>query len=378
MPSGAYPLEMGALNPRWIVGTNFSIPHDNGIRALSPEYLTVPITPPYYGDTVNIQFWQMLGIPFGSSSTTDPPYTRQDGYTYVFDKSRETFEITDNFNARVVLKTGITTLSDLNIDFTIMNSHQFIILVSPDDLGGQRFLFPAMNKHDVLGAYEEELEIIMPDRTDKFWYSRPIYNDVPIYEWQFLYSVFAQTAIDVNMHIPDTEGVLNFDNADRVRPYLPTDLDNPIWYGFKHLWDFDLFKFIYGSFGDITKGYAYEMPEYEGLNKATLPNWEKNFPTNYFYWESFDLVEVLKVCTILQLTYIPWDVVLPSLSTSMFPRLRPMINQNETNNGRPLYEPWKIYSTEWGDWLEMFFPKHTEDEEDEYYFDVFDLSPMWN
>jgi hypothetical protein len=64
--------------------------------------------------------------------------------------------------------------------------------------------------------------------------------------------------------------------------------------------------------------------------------------------------------------------MLPKLTTSLYPKLLPIVKDGETQNNRPLYENWLIY----GKYLFKYnYIKY--DSSDTLYLDVFDLSPNW-
>ena len=373
----AFTLEFYSGNLKNSASIAFSAPYANGIRAISPEQLTLPLMPPYYGDKLNLLFWDLLGVPFGVVVQPANPLTIQEGYKYVYNYIKHTFTVFNEYSERILYKTDIETLADLNIDFTIMNSHQFLVIADPDDLGGSRFIFAPTMKEHILGAIYEELGSLNNIYSTIF--SKSFMNSLRVFDVPMVYPMVIKAVDYIIDHIPDFDGVNNNDLADRIRPYLPEDLDNPSWHSpmyIKDIHDFIVYHYkIYGY-----KFYGYDLEDLSGLNKANI-NWDKNCPTNYFYW-NIDLVyEFVRVFEIMHGLYENLHFLIPELSTDMFPRRQPIQRDGETNNGRPLYEPWLIYTIEWGSWLEFdiqnYPPGTTVDKKDKYEVEVFDLSPWW-
>ena len=56
----------------------------------------------------------------------------------------------------------------------------------------------------------------------------------------------------------------------------------------------------------------------------------------------------------------------------LFPKYQKIVRPGESNNNRPVYEPWLI----WG--VLKFLWLHRSEEEDDYGIPVFDLSPNWS
>jgi hypothetical protein len=66
------------------------------------------------------------------------------------------------------------------------------------------------------------------------------------------------------------------------------------------------------------------------------------------------------------------------LLKGLYPALMPVERGGETNNNRPVYEPWlitKLKDAKFSDYSDYFY---TKDDFDRYIVDVFDLSPNWS
>lgn len=324
MALGAYILDFQPLNPSNIDSIDFSYPMDNGIRILSPDYLTLSLRPPYYGDEVNLKFWKLLGLMFGAAWTPPPaPLTRQPGYRYVYNHSTREFDAYDASGTNFVHITGIDSMADMNIDFTIYKSHQFEIIINPEDLGGSRFIFPAHLVKKILDGLEQK---------------------------------------------PFDEGVQNIYLPDRLRPYGAIDFDNP-YFEIQHIGDIIVNNFGKTYFKNLKKK-TYELNG--SLHYFWDIDWEKNAPMNYFYLAEDSPFTSKKLLQIMRSQQLSGDILLPILSSNMFPDLMPVERAGETQNNRPVYEPWLILG-----WLSFLYNHRTVDLEDDFVIPIFDLSPRF-
>lgn len=423
---------------------SFSVPFDNTIRILGwDDILTKDKV--YYGDEIDLKFWKLLQLPFGESSSSDIPLTLQENYLYKYYHNKKIFDVYDNNGVRILHKTNIESIADLNIDFSIHKSHQFWIIVGGVS-DGHVFMFPAILRKDRL---KMDLE------------------------------TFFDTGVQ-NIYLPD-----------RVRPYLPGDVDSPQW-DIKYLALYeDMQKWVNGSSSFYGNGYS---DFYSTLSPISGVDWSKNYPTNYFYmkkWHEFianmvpddiskvpefdptkcydegayvrgnteltsftlyqvmssscqtivdghctvdpysftyiikntskifdiiigkryyvndiiktevngkhvyylvktefiltdweiDIVNTDKICTLLieikrfkRFTYFTENIWLlyMQLTIGMYPDLMPIERYDETQNNRPIYEPWLI----WG-FYKFVWLKHTEDDDDTITIPLFDLSPVF-
>lgn len=424
---------------------SFSVPFDDGIRIIGWDDV-LSNDKIYYGDEIDLKFWKLLEMPFGASSSSDTPLTLQQNYLYKYYHKKKIFDVYDNHGVRIVHRTNIQTISDLNIDFSIHKSHQFWVIVE-GELDGYVFMFPA---------------ILQKDR-------KPI---------------------DINNYI--NGGVQNIYIPDRVRPYLPDDPDIPEW-NIKYLALYeDMQRWVNGSSG--FNSYKYDEEIYRALSPKSGVDWAKNYPTNYFYmkkWHEFvanmipddiskvppfdptkcyeegayvrgntevtsftlyqimssscqtivdghctvdpysftyvikntskifdieigkryyvndivrtdvngkhiyylvktefvmtdweiDIINTDKICTLMieikkfkRFTYFAEHIWLlyMQLAIGMYPELMPVERYDETQNNRPIYEPWLI----WG-FYNFVWSKHSEDDDDTITIPLFDLSPMF-
>lgn len=314
-------LSFEPLNPVETDKIQFSYPMDNGIRIISPELLTQVLQPPYYGDIIDLKFWKLLGIPFGGTPTPSTPLTRIDGYRYVYNHSKKTFDAYDDNGIKFVHIDNIQSIADMNIDFTIHKSHQFEIIVE-DIIYPSRFIFPAkLRKDNIYGIEQKEIE----------------------------------------------ESVQNIYVPDRVRPYDKYDVDNPSW-DIKHL------AGISDRFAELKFIPTYVLNPWKvmWLNRCNTIDWSKNYPTNYFYLARYETFNGQKLLQLLRAKIPPLNILLPMLAFGLYPNLMPIERDGETQNNRPVYEPWLIMM------IKFLFPYITEDPEDDFVIPIFDLSPDWD
>lgn len=234
-------LNMTSLYPK-AQAINFSYPFDNGIRVIGWDYIS-DFYRIFYGDEIDLHFWALLKIAFGISSVPENPLTRQDGYLYEYNHKTKMFDVYDENGIRIIHKTDVRNIAQMNIDFTILNSHQFKIITTIN-LDGFVFMFPAILKKDLKPMSIEE----------------------------YLNSCVQNIYIN-----------------DRVRPYLPTDIDNPVW-DIKYLALYDeMQKWARNGALSLKK---YDEQIYRGLYDYKEISWEKNCPTNYFYMKELYEIEV--------------------------------------------------------------------------------------
>jgi len=234
-------LGLTSLYPR-VQALEFSVPFDNGIRVIGWDDIILHESI-YYGDEIDLHFWSLLKLPFGISNDPENPLTLQEGYLYKYNHKLRTFDVYDDGGIRIIHKTNIHNIAQMNIDFTIANSHQFEILTD-GALDGYVFMFPAICRKKV--------------------YPSDINNIVEC-------------------------GVQNIYLPDRVRPYLPTDLDNPSWY-IQHLATYDESQKWVNTILSVNYS-AFYVP-ISGLDKYNGIDWNKNCPTNYFYMK--ELYEIAR------------------------------------------------------------------------------------
>lgn len=241
-------LGIDALYPK-SQALDFSVPFDNGIRVIDWDDI-FGSGKIYYGDEIDLKFWSLLNLSFGKSTDPENPLTLQEGYTYKYYYLSSVFDVYDKNNTRIIHKTGISSIAQMNIDFTIANSHQFWVIVD-GNIGGYKFMFPAK--------------------------------------------------VVEQLHVSDIEpytrcGLQNIYLPDRIRPYSSDDVDNPEM-NLKYLALFDEMQ-RWTQWGSLTMR-SYDSGSLTGIGDYNIIDWNRNCPTNYFYMKG--LYE-------LQATGIPDDI----------------------------------------------------------------------
>ena len=289
MSLGGTILQMVPLFPPNKASIEFSKPWDNGIRIISPDYLIQAKTK-YYGDEITLGFWKLLNLPFGSTPSPSNPLTLQSGYKYIYNHRTRVFDVYDDTDTNILHTTNILTIVDLNIDFTIHKSHQFEIIVG-DDFSGSHFIFPAKLVKKLFDTVKEDTGGM---GLDNMWVFDN-YNS----SWDFpKYLAFVNIVEDVG-----------FLTTEPIPIYIP------------------------GNYADAVGA----------LNKYKDIFFERNRPMNYFLTRYSPEVFV-KLLQTFDFKMLTGDLLLPWLSTDMYPDLMPVQRTGETQNNRPVYEPWMIWA----------------------------------
>lgn len=307
------------IQPRELWKT--SAPYFNGIRIIHGDALGSDLHGIYYGDEINLLFWKQLNMTMNSGRTYPSIYTLHTGYKYIYYVVDRKFIIYDE-NSNIVFENNVTSINDLNIDFSVHKSHQFEVHVS---LFGDIFRFYKIAR----------------------WLKRDSGG------------VDADTA---------GKGVNNICAPDRVRPYLPTDSDNPTW-NIKYIENIDEGEKI--LIDDALK--VKEPKTSEGFMLSGI-NYEGLKINNNFYHTTGD-IDKTGTLTVWKHDgkMLAYSILLPLLSVSLFPELLPIRNPGEVLNNRPLYEPWLI----WGIYNIISSKRTTDIYTEDFEVFPFDLSPWW-
>ena len=304
------------LFPNNIANLEFKRPVDDGIRIMSANYL-MGAKSKYYGDEITLGFWNLLKLPFGSTPSPSNPLTLQAGYRYVYNHMRRTFDVYDSSETNILHKDNISTIVDLNIDFTIHKSNQFEIIVD-EDMNGSRFIFPVRLVKDPLTMMIEDCAKMGVDNSYTY-YGNPILEFPEYIAYLDIYGNVASILLE-------PPPITSPDRGSAIKGAL------------------SYFKDIF---------------------------FDRNRPTNYFYMTGFSPEVFVKLLQMFKLKKLEGELLLPWLSTSMYPDLMPVQRTGETRNNRPVYEPWMI----WG--FLVFVVNRSLDDEDDLGLPLFDLSPRF-
>lgn len=313
-------LQFEPLNPSNIAGLDFSKPFVNNIMVMSGEYLIGGSSRTYYGDEIDLHFWSFLMLSFGTYTLPGSPMTLTPGYRYVYNHTTRDFDVYDSSSTNILHISNIENIAQMNIDFTIMNSHQFEIIASPTAIGISKFVFPAILLNEKLSSVEQD-------------------------------SIAC--------------GIDNKYLADRVRPYLPTDIDNPS-FSIRHIAgdDFNFGESYYSSVCDT------DVTKLEGINYFWNINFEKTVPSNYVYLTGLHVDKKVQQYEEKHFTDLEITTVLNGLlSKNLYPYQMNVVRPGEIFNNRPVYEPWLMV---WFRFLYNPLPDSAME-----LISAFDLSPRW-
>ena len=259
-----------------------SIPYFNGVFLLHGDSLEAGISGVYFGDEVNLLFWEQLDIKMSSSSTYSYTYPLLSGYRYIYNTDGRRFIIYDNSNA-IVFENTIIGLNDFCINFDVYKSHQFEIHVSAF---GDSFSF---------------------------------------YKVARLYRVMNNSTLNYK-----AMGLDNIVTADRIRPYGKYDEDNPSWRILNLVsLDNSCVNYVY-DFSFVT-----EIGSLFGIILSSIRSDNIAVNNNFYAGLSDFVIEGELVNHNIGASLISLDMLLPNLLKTMYPAL--------TGTNYVLYEPWLIW-----------------------------------
>ena len=313
----------GNLFPSGKQSIEFSVPHFNYVTIIDFAQMANR-QHIYYGDEIDLAFWEFLGLKIGETWVPENPRTLISGWRYDYYATSHRFEVYNNYGILVSVISNIESIADMNIDFTIHKSHQFRVIYQS-------------------GGHERRI----PTPADRVI--------VPMQPFMGL----------TKNHV----GVNNEYTPDRIRPYGSGDSDNPShWY-----WWMMEYEEEEEEEGEEE---AYTCPEIKDIFKLiyfmcissinygdSLPN--NKFYSGYYEYEYGSIEEKIYHAHIHVYKYL-----LPIMGVNMYPYLLPVQKQDELMNNRPLYEPWLI----WGFYL---LAAHRRLDDDDLGLDIFDLSPRY-
>lgn len=317
--------------PKNLANLDTSRPFANGIRLMDVQYLISNRVSVYYGDLVDHGFWDRLDIMVGAYTDGLNILTRQDGFLYKYNYPDKTFKVFDNNNVLVLRRNNIQSLADMKIDFTIFNSHQFEIYLTPEE--GSKiypFLIPAKMK---------------PKKFDMFVYTdlRGVCNIYELGKYEVVPNNFAQKYL---AYFPNRYTFMYDPKKPEIVPPPIVEVEKVYTY-YQYRTAFHT-SFLYK------------------INLASSnPNQWKYCVYDFYVEGDFKKDKKFKARA-----YRPiFD--LPETGNGLYPMLNPIKRVGETQNNRPIYEPWLIYG---------FFnnvSRISHDDLDKYDLWLLDLSPNY-
>lgn len=337
--AGATILEISSnLSPAKGTVLDFSVPFANNIVLMSCEYIAINGSVTYFGDEMSFNIWERLYLPIGTRTDSDAIWTLHDGYSYVYYFLQAKFKIYDETGQEIYSRSNISSIADLHIDFTVHKSHQFIVKME-QDADSTSFLLPAKG---VKKSYGESPVFGISDGVTGD--NLTMYRGESISNYHmFDSSGFYNPHEDYKTYIRHRINVIR-----KLAPIFGTSsVEFPTVKNTNSVYSIDGFNF-YSSFADI---YGDNLGGVNDDAKIINP----------------DLV-IRKY----NLKFLLSSLLCPKLSDSVVPKYQKIVRPGESNNNRPVYEPWLI----WG--VLKFIWLHRSEEDDDYEISVFDLSPNWS
>lgn len=294
---------------------DYSIPVNNHIRMKPATQIGKDFKYTVYGDEVNMEFYKTLNVPFGDTIDATPT-TLTEGYSYIWNLGNRTFTILDGSGNLVSQKLNIQSISDLEIDYTIQESHNFaIVLASSYDGVGYTIPVALLMTY----FYFDKIKTMF-GYINSYYTRQDIELDYPLFNKRL-----AEFGIDNKITITE-------DNTDLLG-YYQND-----------------FTGLSALIVDLAMSSKY--PFYITIdNKVTALVDNKTF--NTVLVENGSFVSAL-------------------ITMSLFPALLVTIMPNEFINNRPVYETWLIW-----DLYRLIYNKPIVIIDDKSGFEVLSISPIW-
>lgn len=338
--AGAIILEISDnLSPAKGTVLDFSVPFANGIVLMSCEYLALGGNKVYYGDEMSFNIWETLHLPIGTRTDSDVIWTLHDGYSYIYYYSQAKFKIYDTTGQEIYSRNNIASIADLHIDFTVHKSHQFVVKIENDGDTSNPFFFPttAIKKQygesPIFGISDSVAGDVLVTHRGESISNHQMFESSGLFNPHEDYKTYVRQRINV---------------IKKLAPIFGTSsVGFPTVKNTNSVYSIDGFNF-YSSFADIYNG------NLGGVNDDTK------------------IINPDLVIRKYNLKFLLSSLLCSNLSDSVVPKYQKIVRPGESNNNRPVYEPWLI----WGAFKFMWL--HRTEENDDYEIPVFDLSPNWS
>lgn len=333
--AGAIILEISDnLSPAKGTVLDFPVPFANGIVLMSCEYASLSGNVMYYGDEMSFNTWEILHLPIGTRTDSDAIWTLHDGYSYVYYFLQAKFKIYDETGQEIYSRSNISSIADLHIDFTVYKSHQFIVKVE-QDADSTSFLLPAKG-------------------------GKKLYGESPVF------------------------GILDGVTGDNLTMYRGESISN------YHMFESSGFYNPHESYKTYMRhriNTIKELAPIFGINSVEFPTVKNTNSVysidGYNYYSRFTdsagnvindtkIINPDVVIRKYNIKFVLSSMLCSEISVSVVPKYQKIVRPGESNNNRPVYEPWLI----WG--VLKFIWLHRSEENDDYEISVFDLSPNWS
>ena len=299
----------------------FSKPFFNGIFLLSSGLVSSGIRPVYHGDKMTMRAWDFLRITFGAINDNEEVLTHRDGWRYIYNYKKRTFDAIDESGNTYIHRDNIQTIGDLHIDFTIQMSHDFEIVVGSLDASDFDFYRLAKHRKQVFGPSP----VVDGQKGYDSLYG---YNDVP--------SFSNNLATDRRIDDVDDD---NYAGIGIIPTSRSVDiLESPISVGQREFGN---------SYGATQESKVYD--------------------------DAFEVFDFKFIKPKYRAQALKWGFLLPMLTRCIYPELYGVEMIGETHNNRPLYEPWLIWGV-----FKFLFLHRDETDDGTPDIEVFDLSPNFS
>ena len=297
----------------------FSKPFFNGIFVMDSGLVSSGVSPIYYGDKMTMRGWDFLKMPLGTIKDSEEVLTHQDGWRYIYNHKKRTFDAIDNLGNTYIHRDNIQTIGDLHIDFTIQMSHDFEVIIGSLDASDFDFYRLGKRRDITFGPSP----VVVGQKCYDNLYG---YNDVPSF----------------SNHLATDKRIDEIDDNYAGIGIIPTTrsvdvLESPISVGHR-------------EFG----------------NDATQET--------KVYDDSFKVFDLNFIKPEYRAQALKWNFLLPMMSRCIYPELYGVEGFGETHNNRPVYEPWLI----WGVFKFLFLHRDDAGDDGRPPIEIFDLAPNWS
>ena len=297
----------------------FSKPFFNGIFVMDSGLVSSGISPIYYGDKMTMRGWDFLKMPLGIIKDSEEVLTHQDGWRYIYNHKKRTFDAIDNLGNTYIHRDNIQTIGDLHIDFTIQMSHDFEVIIG--SLDASDFDFYRLGKCRKI-TFGPSPVVVGQKGYDNLYG----YNDVPSF----------------SNHLTTDKRIDEVDDNYAGIGIIPTTRS------------VDILE------STISVGHR------EFGNDATQET--------KVYDASFKVFDLNFIKPEYRAQALKWNFLLPMMSRCIYPELYGVEGFGETHNNRPVYEPWLI----WGVFKFLFLHRDGAGDDGRPPIEIFDLAPNWS
>lgn len=355
-----------------------------------------------YGDLMSFSDWKSLNLKFNDGNTHHDMFTDMNNkYVLTVTGINKSYTVTDKNGTVIYTDNNVLSISQLCISINIAKSHIFIVKYNHSSsdypvLVPVKFIAPTYNIIKV-----EQQRVL------------DTYNDLIIFDKNKKYKAGNVVKYDGNIYVcvKNTENVPEEFNQDTWKlATIPSLYNEKTKYVVGDLINYSgiIYVCIKDTIDNITNseywakldflidymsaGCCVKITENKSMYlKYTIPNVGTTYdniyniklikesslyePLNHANIAGLDMYKVIAVDMeekrLSGLISDDYKIKISNISKSLNQYYLPCYRDGETNNNRPMYEPWTIY------YPDYIIPKDLPDEP-EYKIPLFDLSPNWD